>query len=283
MEEKPFSESVILAKYGNYINLRLIGELTDAQAALFVSNTLPEILAANLNLVINCNYLTKLSPAWLPALTLADKSIRKINFELRFILLKTEIRKTFEIQGLWQLSSLSTNLREALLSLKLIRSKSLDVGFINPFLDATLHVLGVQAKIAARAGKLFLKKDFSELSGDISGVIGLVSDSFTGNVIISFPEKTFLGLISKMFLVDCTSINSENADGAAELSNMIFGQAKLSLNEQGYGIKTALPSLIIGKSHRISVNKQELTVVVPFESDIGNFYVEISVADNILA
>ena len=107
-----------------------------------------------------------------------------------------------------------------------------------------------------------------------------MSDSFSGNVIITFPEKTFLGLISKILRENYTAINKENADGAGELTNMIFGQAKITLNEQGYGIKTALPSLIIGKSHHITGSKQELVVVVPFECELGSFFVEICLSDN---
>ena len=172
MELKPFSESVILAKFSNYANLRLIGELSDTQADLFIKDTLPEILAANLHLIINCNYLTKLSPAWIRALTLTDQNVRKNGKELRLILVNTDIKNLFEDKGLSQVLVLRSNIREALLSLKLVGNKSLDVGFINPFWEATLHVLNVQAQIVAKAGKLFLKKEFNEMSGDISGVIG---------------------------------------------------------------------------------------------------------------
>ena len=133
MELKPFSESVILAKFSNYANLRLIGELSDTQADLFIKDTLPEILAANLHLIINCNYLTKLSPAWIRALTLTDQNVRKNGKELRLILVNTDIKNLFEDKGLSQVLVLRSNIREALLSLKLVGNKSLDVGFINPF------------------------------------------------------------------------------------------------------------------------------------------------------
>ena len=86
--------------------------------------------------------------------------------------------------------------------------------------------------------------------------------------------------MSKMHGEEYTTINGENADGASEFTNMIFGYAKIILNEQGYGIKTALPSLIVGKSHRFPASKKEIVVVVPFESELGGFFVEICLSDN---
>lgn len=270
----------IVNEYNKYTILRLGGELNDAQAEQYLKEALPKIISSSFDLIINCEYLTKLSQSWLHALGATEQSIRKNNKGLRLILVRDDIKLLLVDKGLSRVLQVNTNLRDALLSLELVGKKSLDVGFINPFLDATLTVLKIQAQIGANAGKIYIRKDSSELSGDISGVIGLVSDSFSGNVIITFPEKTFLAMMSKMHGEEYTEINKENADGASELTNMIFGQAKITLNEQGYGIKTALPSLIVGKSHRFSGNKVELIVVVPFESELGNFFVEICLSDN---
>ena len=72
-----------------------------------------------------------------------------------------------------------------------------------------------------------------------------------------------------------TTLNSEIIDGAGELTNMIFGQAKITLNEKGYGIKTALPSVIAGKDHSLNAMTKGPVVVVPFTTPKGNFFVEI--------
>ena len=151
----------------------------------------------------------------------------------------------------------------------------IDPNFINPFLAATLHVLKVQAYVEATPGKVYLKKDNEHLLGDVSGVIGLVSEKFTGNVIISFPQQTFLKVISSMLEEEYTEINKEILDGAGEITNMIFGQAKIVLNEKGYAIKTALPSVISGKGHTLSSLSKGPIIVVPFASSVGEFFVEI--------
>lgn len=157
----------------------------------------------------------------------------------------------------------------------------IDINFINPFLAATLHVLKVQASIEATPGKVYLKKDnTSTLSGDVSGVIGIVSDTFNGSVVISFPEQTFLKVMSNMLGEEFTELSKDILDGAGEITNMIFGQAKVTLNDRGYGIKIALPTVVSGKGHTLQgTSKSGPTVVIPFTSPAGNFFVEISLSN----
>lgn len=154
----------------------------------------------------------------------------------------------------------------------------IDTNFINPFLAATLHVLKVQASVEAAPGKVYLKKEGENLLGDVSGIIGIVTENFTGNVIISFPEKTFLKVMSGMLGEEYTELNKDIIDGAGEITNMIFGQAKIVLNEKGYGIKTALPSVVSGKGHSLSAMSKGPIIVVPFTSAAGDFFVEISLS-----
>ena len=71
-----------------------------------------------------------------------------------------------------------------------------------------------------------------------------------------------------------TKLDNEIVDGAGELTNMIFGQAKVELNQLGHGIKTAIPSVILGKDHSLSGMTKEPVVIVPFETEFGLFYVE---------
>lgn len=117
------------------------------------------------------------------------------------------------------------------------------------------------------------------MTGDISGVIGIVSDAFQGSVVISFPEDTFLGVISRMLGEEYHKIDQEIIDGAGELTNMIFGQAKIVLNEKGYGIKTAIPSVVSGKDHSLAALTKGPVIVVPFTTEFGKFFVEIGLSN----
>ncbi|MFA6236031.1 MAG: chemotaxis protein CheX [Bacteriovorax sp.] len=230
------------------------------------------------HIIINCSNLSELTKPWIRVLIHLVHDIQKMNKDVRFIMVSPDVNKFFVTEGVNDIFKTCSNLREALVQLKLVTKKALDTNFINPFLDATLQVLKVQAQTDAVPGKLFIKSEKDKLSGDISGVIGIVSSTFNGSVVISFPEQTFLKLMSRMLGDEFTILTKEIADGAGELTNIIFGMAKVVLNEKGYGINTALPSVITGKGHSVTSLTNGPIVVVPFETDIGPFFVEICIS-----
>jgi chemotaxis protein CheX len=151
-----------------------------------------------------------------------------------------------------------------------------DVNFINPFLGATLHVLKIQAQVVARPGKLSVNRSENPLRSDICGVIGISSESFKGRVAICFPESTFLKVMSKMLGEEYSTLTPEITDGAAELANIIFGQAKVTLNERGYGLLMSLPQMVPGNDLALLPKTNEKSVVMPFQSDEGEFFVVIT-------
>ena len=152
---------------------------------------------------------------------------------------------------------------------------NISASFIRPFLVETVEVFEVQANTKVIAGPVYIRDADEAISGDISGIIGIVSDRFIGSVLISFPEQTFLKVISRIMEKEITMITRDTIDGAGELTNMIFSRAKSTLNAKGMGVKSALPNIVIGKSHNFAVTSTALRTVIPFESDAGPFTVEI--------
>lgn len=264
-----------IIKSEGYTTLRLVGDLGMEGLRLFEED-IPKITGEPyVHLIVNCDHLSGMDKNWVRSLLAIEREIRKTNMELRFVLLSRQMKEYIKNEGLEKAFKSCLNLRDALVELKLTTKKMLDTDFINPFLSATVQVLKVQTQTEAKQGKIYIKTDKDSFSGDVSGVIGLVSESFNGSVVISFPEATFLAVMSRMLGEAFTTLTKEIADGAGELTNMIFGQAKVVLNEKGYGIKTALPSVVSGKNHSVSVLTNGPIVVVPFESDIGPFFIEI--------
>jgi len=156
------------------------------------------------------------------------------------------------------------------------RKTTIDVGFINPFIDGVIHVFKVQARLDCAPGKPFLKDPSNPLpTSDIAGVIGISSPSFRGTISICFPEKTFLLLISSMLGETYTEITKDVEDGAGETLNMIFGYAKRILNERGYGIDKAIPTVVRGQNVSLSHLSQQGTIVLPFKVNDLDFYMEI--------
>lgn len=263
----------------DYLTISVRGECDSSNISEFTDQINVHLNQSVPNVIVNCEHLFVMTVDWFRALAQVQMKLRSFKKEMRFIHLKNPIMNNLKANGMEGAFKYSPNLKEALKAFGLAPRKVLDTEFINPFLDATLRVLDVQAGINAVAGQIFLKKEQDRFIGDVSGVIGIVSDNFTGSVVISFPEKTFLKIMSAMLSEECTEVNKDIIDGAGEITNMIFGQAKIILNEKGYGIKTAIPSVVTGKDHTLSQYSQSPVVVIPFKSNAGDFFVEICITN----
>ena len=83
--------------------------------------------------------------------------------------------------------------------------------------------------------------------------------------------------MSKMLGEEYTEITPDLQDGVAELLNIVFGQAKTTLNERGYALDMAIPNIVSGDSVNLDSITKGKTVVVPFETEFGPFYIEIAI------
>jgi chemotaxis protein CheX len=156
--------------------------------------------------------------------------------------------------------------------------RKLDVDFLNPFIDATVHTLNVQAFLKVTCGAPALKTN-TDPNVDIIGVISLISNVFEGSISICFPKNTFIAICNKLFGENHTEINSEIEDAAGELLNMIFGSAKGQLNNKyNYQIQKALPTVVSGQKLKLKQSKGP-TITLPFQSEAGPFQLEIELVE----
>jgi chemotaxis protein CheX len=262
-----------------YLTLKLWGNC-DGASVLLVENEFSRHLEKRpVHLIVNCENLSHLSTEWVRFFLRSQQLLKNSHLSVRFIKLHNNFLRNLRKDGLDSAFKCHRDLREALVELGIASPKRLDTDFINPFLGATIHVLKGLASVVATPGKPYLKKAGEHFTGDVSGVIGIVSESFSGSVVISFPGATFIAVMNSMLGETYTEINSDILDGAGEITNQVFGQAKLVLNEKGYGIKTAIPSVVSGKDHSLTTLTTGPTVVVPFSSKAGDFFVEICISE----
>ena len=85
-----------------------------------------------------------------------------------------------------------------------------------------------------------VKKD-QAARGDVSGVMGLTGET-GGTISASFTETSILAIVSNMLGEEKKEMNEEIKDAVGEITNMISGQARKKLDEQGMSLKAAIPS-----------------------------------------
>lgn len=137
------------------------------------------------------------------------------------------------------------------------------------------NVLVTMASLTPKAGGIKLKtSDLPE--GDITGFIPMSSPQAIGSLALSFSEKVILHIAKNMLGETFDTINDEIADLVGELTNMVTGGAKALLDAKGYDFDMATPTVIRGKGQIIShVGTCSNVVVIPFNTEVGAFYVEV--------
>lgn len=151
----------------------------------------------------------------------------------------------------------------------------MDVKIINAFLDGTVSVLKTMAFIEPKAGAPYLKKD-AKARGDISGIIGLAG-SVKGSLALSFEEPCILEIVSSMLGEQISEINAEISDAVGEITNMVSGAARKNMEDAGFTILSALPTVISGKGHSIAHVMGGPSIIIPFETAKGRFVVDICI------
>lgn len=149
----------------------------------------------------------------------------------------------------------------------------MDVQVVNPFIDATIHVLSSLAFTNAHVGKPYLKKDFVA-QGDVSGIVGLSGD-FKGTISVTFTKKCILKIVSKMFGEEIEEINDDVKDAVGEILNIVSGHGRQKLENMGKTLKGAIPTVITGKNHMITHMTSHPIIAVPFSTENGDFTFEV--------
>ena len=150
----------------------------------------------------------------------------------------------------------------------------MNVEFINPFIESMLNVLSTMAMLEAKPGNPALKTD-STATGDVTGLIGLAGEKAKGTLAITFSEKLILEITKRMIGEEVTSIDETVTDMVGEITNMVTGGAKKLLSEKGYRFDMAIPSVISGKDHIIHHKSKAPVIIVPFNTEPGDFFIEI--------
>ena len=150
--------------------------------------------------------------------------------------------------------------------------------WINPFLNATKNVIETMAQTKVKAGKPHVKED-KVAYGEVTGVIGMSSDTISGSMIVSFSAPAILKIVANMLMEDIRpKIDDEVVDAVGEITNMICGGAKADLAKINHKFDLATPTMVVGKGVEISYYSSAPTIVIPFETADGGFVVEANLS-----
>ena len=90
-----------------------------------------------------------------------------------------------------------------------------------------------------------------------------------------FCKEVFLKIYGNLFDEEPKEITADMEDAAAEVLNIVYGQAKTELNEKGYDLPRAFPQVLTGEQIQRQATRLEKTMVLPLTCTAGMFYIEI--------
>jgi chemotaxis protein CheX len=149
----------------------------------------------------------------------------------------------------------------------------MNVKYMNPLLEATLDVLSTMAKTIAKPGRPSIKTSTEPL-GDITGLIALTGPEINGSLAISFPSVAILTIHERMLGEVQTNVDESVKDLVGEITNMITGGAKRRYEAIGLDFALSRPLMMIGRKEPIKHHVDSTTIMVPFNSDAGDFFIE---------
>jgi len=150
--------------------------------------------------------------------------------------------------------------------------KRINPALIAPFVNSVRSVFQTMVKVETTVTRPYLKND-STPSYDVSSIIGFTGD-VTGSVVISLQMAAAKALTSSFAGMPIEANTPEFTDAIGELANMIAGGAKKHL---GAAAGITVPTVVIGAGHQIVRLSDVPCVVIPCQTPVGNFAVEVNI------
>ncbi len=160
---------------------------------------------------------------------------------------------------------------------KKAQKQKMEVQFINPFIDGTIDVLGLLCGTIPELTEKSVRHPEDQTASDISSLIYMNSNLFMGSMAIGFEDATYKSLYYKMTGEEIVEIGNKNCDGAGEICNQIFGYAKSKLNQKGFNIEMAIPTISYGPGHKVKHLISGPCLRLRFLSSSGPFFLEVTV------
>lgn len=146
--------------------------------------------------------------------------------------------------------------------------------YLTSIRKAVSNVFSLMAHIDPRALPVE-NKTHTKTMGEVTGVIEIKGRKMRGSAAVSFSRELILALSHRMLHLDVSELDESVQDLAREMTNMVIGSAKSEMDDKGYSAEMSIPAVIVGKGRDVRHCASARTVLAPFESSEGDFWIEI--------
>ncbi len=154
-------------------------------------------------------------------------------------------------------------------------TKTSSAQFLNIFIESTMATIKEMAMCEqdiTHATPSLL--DYQKLDSSIAirGKLAIKSPYFTGSFFISFPEKTYLSVCSKVLYEEVKEISKDNEDLVSEICNIVYGKSKVLIAKFDMKMDMVIPTY----NRDSQVTSSTSILLVKLKSEHGDFYIKVA-------
>jgi chemotaxis protein CheX len=145
--------------------------------------------------------------------------------------------------------------------------------------SSTEEVFATMLGVPVTVEKSYLEQGGSQ---NLDGVISLVglAGSWVGSGRISCSAALACRLSGAMLMAEYTAVNEDVLDAMAELTNMIIGNVKSSLEDELGPMGLSIPTVIFGRNYKARSTGVDEWVVVPFRCETERLDIKFALTPN---
>ncbi len=145
--------------------------------------------------------------------------------------------------------------------------------FAKKIVETTEEVFSTMIFMEITAGAP-LQQGKQSLGCHVSAMIGLTGD-FSAMLGIHCPEKVGTAIAGAMLDMEIKEIDADVKDALGEISNMVAGGLKERFAAENKELELAIPTAISGKSYSIASSTKSNRIIIPFNVEQGQFFIEM--------
>lgn len=142
---------------------------------------------------------------------------------------------------------------------------------------ATNEVFQTMLGMEASSQESFVEAPGQGLSMGVIGIIGLVGE-WTGTAVVSCSSGLACKIAGTLFMAEYPSVTDEVLDAVAEMTNMIIGNLKNSLEERLGQMGLSIPAVVFGRNFATRRSGKESWYVMTYNVSGERFEVQLCLA-----
>jgi len=142
---------------------------------------------------------------------------------------------------------------------------------------STNEVFSTMLGMQAQFGEHFIEDPGKGLTMGVIGIIGLVGE-WTGTAVVSCSSPLACKIANTLFMQEYPSVTDEVLDAVAEMTNMIIGNLKNSLETKLGQMGLSIPAVVFGRNFATRRSGKESWYVIQFVVDGERFDVQLCIA-----